>query len=76
MGNWILGIGLALIVGSVFYLGIRHISDIMASTKKVVVQLNKQDYVKQNRQQYGASNRGTSMDKRNVYAKTPSDLGL
>jgi high-affinity Fe2+/Pb2+ permease len=72
----IFGAVLVLITAFVFYLGIHYIHETKALTQRGDTQFNKQDYVKKNREQFGASNRGTSMDGRNIYAKSPSDLGL
>ena len=35
-----------------------------------------QSYVKENIKQFGANNRGTSMDKQKIFVVTPSDLGI
>ena len=37
---------------------------------------NKQLYVKENIKQFGANNRGTSMDKQKIFVVSPSDLGI
>lgn len=76
MFEYIFGGALVLITAFVFYLGIHYIREIKASTQRADTQFNKQDFVKENREQFGASNRGTSMDGRKIYAKSPSDLGL
>lgn len=35
-----------------------------------------QSYVKENMKQFGANNRGTSMDKQKIFVVSPSDLGI
>ena len=37
---------------------------------------SKQLYVKENIKQFGANNRGTSMDKQKIFVVSPSDLGI
>lgn len=37
---------------------------------------SKQSYVQENIKQFGANNRGTSMDKQKIFVVSPSDLGL
>lgn len=76
MSEIIFGAVLVAIVGFIFHLGIRYLQEIKASSQRVDTQFNKQEYVKENREQVGVSNRGTSMDGRKIYSKSPSDLGL
>ena len=37
---------------------------------------SKRLYVKKNMDQFGANNRGTSMDKQKIFVVSPSDLGI
>ena len=37
---------------------------------------SKQSYVRENMKQFGANNRGTSMDKQKIFVISPSDLGI
>lgn len=76
MFDLIFGAVLVLIIGFVLLQGIRYIREIKAAAQRVDAQFNKQDYVKENRETFGASNMGTSMDGRKIYSKSPSDLGL
>lgn len=76
MTEVIFGIVLLLITIFIICLGIHYIHEIKASTRRTDTQFNKQEYVKDNRQQVGVSNRGSSMDERKIYIIGPSDLGL
>lgn len=76
MSEIIFGAVLVAITGFIFHLGIHYLQEIKASSQRVDTQFNKQEYVKENREQVGVSNRGTSMDGRKIYSKSPSDFGL
>ncbi len=68
--------GLVLIIGLFFCIGIRYIREVKASTQQTDPEFNKQEYVKDNRNKFGVSNKGTSMDERRIYVKSPSDFGV
>ena len=46
------------------------------SSSRNIDQTNKQEYVKQNRNYFGASNKGTSMDGQEIYTVEYSKLGF
>lgn len=67
---------LCFITAVIIIIGIRYIRAAKAAAQRRNTKFNKQRYVKEQRKQFGASNRGTSMDGRKIYAKSPSELGL
>lgn len=65
---------LAIVSLAIGLIGWRYIH--LAKRTKQQQQKSKQSYVKENIKQFGANNRGTSMDKQNIFVVSPSDLGI
>ena len=59
-----------------FAVGVLYVHITKKSAKASHTAFNKQEYVKQNRAEFGVENRGTSMDGQKIFTVSPSDIGL
>ena len=62
-------------VGSIA-VGVAYVYATAFSSSRNIDRTNKQEYVKQNRNYFGASNKGTSMDGQKIYIVEYSKLGF